>query len=131
MIASNHQKPSDQNKSRGCAPALFPCLCEKWIYMFISKHQQSLLLLKTRTNCSVETMLRRTRWISDGTFDKMFFEKMRIWRAWVALKTIWSYCTLINIKPTYPSASNVCSYVLRICVKGEVKALKIDKLDAY
>ena len=43
-------------------------------------------------------MLRRTRWILDRTSDKLFLEKIRTSRVWISLKTIWSYCTLINIK---------------------------------
>ena len=60
---------------------------QAWIYFF-----------EARTNCLVETMLRRTRWISDRTSDKTFSEKITTSRVCVALKTILSYCTLINIK---------------------------------
>ena len=33
------------------------------------------IFFKAQTGCPVDTMLRRTRWISDKTSDKTFFEE--------------------------------------------------------
>ena len=47
------------------------------------------------TDCPVETMQRRTMWVSDWTPDKTFFwKKIKKSRVCVALKTICSYCKI-------------------------------------
>ena len=43
-------------------------------------------------------MSRNTRRILDQKLDKFFLKEIRKSRVCVELKTIWSYCTLINIK---------------------------------
>ena len=53
---------------------------------------------KVQTHYLVEKILHWTRWISDQTSNKTFIEKNQDFKSCVALKTIWSYCTLINIK---------------------------------
>ena len=58
----------------------------------------SLILFKARTDCPVETILHRTRRISNGHQTKLFLKRIRISRVCVVLKIIWSYCSLINIK---------------------------------
>ena len=59
------------------------------------------IIFRTRTDGSVETMLRWMMWISERASGKTFLlKKIRISRVCVALKTIWSYCTLININCT-------------------------------
>ena len=62
--------------------------------------------LKAWADCLVEIMLRRTRWISDRTSDqKLFLEEIRASVVCVALKTIWRYFTLMNVKLRYKHMS--------------------------
>ena len=59
----------------------------------------NIIIFLSRTECLVETMLRRTRWISDRIGKTFFTKKIRSARVLVVLKTILNYCTLMNIKP--------------------------------
>ena len=54
-----------------------------------------MIFFRIRTDCPVETMLRRTRLISDRTSDKaLFLKKIKTTRACVALKTIYEATVL-------------------------------------
>ena len=92
----------------------------------------NITFFKVRTNCPEETMLHRTRWISDSTWDNFFLKESRTSRVCVALKTTWSYCTLTNIKVRWVfhriewnlisfqrAPSLLLSYVFCICFKGK------------
>ena len=58
----------------------------------------NVIFFSAQTGCPVETMLRRTRWLSDQTSDNIFLKKLKTSRVCVARKTVWSYYFLINIK---------------------------------
>ena len=73
-------------------------LCYIYIYIYIYISGLNITFFKVQTNCPEETMLHRTRWISDSTSDNFFLKESRTSRVCVALKTTWSYCTLTNIK---------------------------------
>ena len=59
----------------------------------------NIYIFQAQTDCLVEMILRRTRWISDRTPDKKkTWKKISTSRVCVALKTTWSCCTFINAK---------------------------------
>ena len=72
---------------------------------YIAKNKELLSSLnsffKARTDCPVETMLPRTRRVSDRGLDNNSLKEIRTSRVCLALQTIWSYFTLINIKLRY------------------------------
>ena len=74
--------------------------CWTKITSTLLKHQkfERTKLYQAWTDCSVETMLPRTKQMSNRTSDKTFQKKILTSRVCVSHKTIWSYSTLINIK---------------------------------
>ena len=71
----------------------------KHIYFF--RCWPEYIFFKAQTDCLVEKMSRQTRSILYQTLDKTFFEKTQNIKVCLAPKTIWSHCTLINIKRRY------------------------------
>ena len=55
-------------------------------------------LIRTEYKFKVETMLHQTRKVLNRTSNNFFLKKIKISKFCVALKTIWIYGTLTNIK---------------------------------
>ena len=65
-------------------------------YKVIDASLNIYIFFQAWTDCLVEIILRRTRWISDRTLDKK--KKISTSRVCVALKPTWNCCTLTNVK---------------------------------